>query len=284
MGFEVSIRPVGTDISSNDLSAERPKDVCVSETPRIGVQLQQQGSELDLVLDTAAALDSMGVDSLWVADHFFPVYGDPDGSSFECYSVLAGIASRTTRATIGPLVSGFPYRNADLTADIARTIDHLSGGRFILGMGSGWFERDFEEYGYEFGTTRDRLAALEVGVTTIRSRMAVLNPAPIGAMPLLIGGSGRRVTLRIVAQHADAWNTFGPPATYRELNGVLDEWCAEVGRDPAEIERTVALSVDEVDSWEDFVDAGATHLIVMLPRPHDVSVVEQLISRVSARS
>lgn len=263
---------------------DHPEEVRVSVTPRIGVQLQQQGSQLDLVLAAAVELDSMGVDSLWVADHFFPVYGDPEGSSFECYSLLTAIAARTSRATIGPLVSGFPYRNAHLTADISRTIDHVSAGRFVLGLGAGWFERDFDEYGYEFGTARGRLAALEAGITTIRSRLAVLNPPPVAPIPLLVGGSGRRVTLRIVAQHADAWNTFGPPGTYRELNEVLDDWCAEVGRDPAEIERTVALSISEVDGWEDFLEAGATHLIVMLPHPHDVSVVERLVSRISDRS
>lgn len=234
------------------------------------------------VLDAASALDDMGVDSLWLADHFFPVYGDPDGSSFESFSLLAAIASCTGRATIGPLVAALPYRNPNLTADMARTIDHISDGRFVLGLGSGWFARDFEDYGYEFGTGRDRLTTLEAGIGTIRTRLGMLNPPPVAPIPLLIGGSGPKVTLRIVAEHADVWNTFGPPDTFRELNGVLDDWCGRVGRDPGEIERTVALSIQEAASWEQFVEAGASHLIVMLPFPHDVAAIEALMGRISS--
>lgn len=251
---------------------------------KVGVQLQQQGSRLGDLLDAAVVLDGMGVDSLWLTDHFFPVYGDPEGTSLECFSLLAAIASRTVHSTVGSLVASVPYRNPNLTADMARTIDHISDGRFVLGLGSGWFERDFEVYGYEFGTARERLAALEDGIGIIRSRLTVLNPRPVGPVPLLVGGSGRRITLRIVAEHADAWNTFGPPSTYRELNGVLDDWCDRVGRDPAEIERTVALNVQEADAWQEFVEAGATHLIVMSPHPHDVSAIESLMDRIASDS
>lgn len=256
----------------------------MSTVPRIGVQLQQQGSDVMAVLDAAVALDAMGVDSLWLADHFFPVYGDPDGTSFEVYSLLAAIASRTSHVTIGPLVSSVPYRNPNLTADIARTIDHVSDGRFVLGLGAGWFARDFDAYGYEFGTPGQRLKVLEAGIEVIRTRLQHLNPPPIGPLRILIGGSGRRVTLRLVAEHADAWNTFGPVDTYRELNGVLDEWCDRVGRDPSEIERTVSLRADEVGSWQEFVEAGATHLIVMSPPPHELSAIERLINNVANHS
>lgn len=258
--------------------------VDVSGVLKVGVQLQQQGSSVTSVLDAAVAVDELGVDSLWLADHFFPVYGDPDGPSLECFSLLAAVASRTRNATVGPLVASVPYRNPNLTADMARTIDHISGGRFVLGLGSGWFARDFDDYGYEFGTARDRLVALEEGIRTIRTRLGLLNPPPVGPMRLLIGGSGPKVTLRLAAEHADAWNTFGPARSYRELNGILDDWCERVGRDPVEIERTVALSTEEVRSWEAFVDAGASHLIVMLPHPHDISVVESLMDQISTRS
>jgi alkanesulfonate monooxygenase SsuD/methylene tetrahydromethanopterin reductase-like flavin-dependent oxidoreductase (luciferase family) len=159
---------------------------------------------------------------------------------------------------------------------MARTIHLVSGERFILGIGSGWFERDFREYGYEFGTAASRLRALAHGLPVIKARLAELRP-PAENMPILIGGSGERVTLRLVAEHADAWNTFGPPAQFRRKSEVLDDWCADVGRDPAEIERTVAIRPDEVGSVDAYVDAGAQHVIVMMGPPYDLDPVRQLL-------
>ena len=125
---------------------------------------------------------------------------------------------------------------------MARTADHISGGRLYLGVGSGWFERDYDEYGYEFGTAIGRLRQLEADLPRMKERLAKLNPPPMGDLPLLIGGSGEKVTLRLVAEYADAWNTFGPPDSFAAKNAVLDEWCARTGRDPGEIERTVAIN------------------------------------------
>jgi alkanesulfonate monooxygenase SsuD/methylene tetrahydromethanopterin reductase-like flavin-dependent oxidoreductase (luciferase family) len=110
----------------------------------------------------------------------------------------------------------------------------------------------------------------------IKARLAELRP-PADRMPILIGGSGERVTLRLVAEHADAWNTFGPPAQFRRKSEVLDDWCADVGRDPAEIERTVAIRPDEVGSVDAYVDAGAQHVIVMMGPPYDLDPVRQLL-------
>jgi len=159
---------------------------------------------------------------------------------------------------------------------MARTIDHLSGGRFVLGIGAGWFERDYREYGYPFGTAASRLADLERNLSVITDRLGRLRPPPVGDLPVLVGGGGERVTLRLVAEHADAWNGFGPPEVYARKGRVLDDWCARVGRDPAQVERTVCIRPEEVDRWEAYRHAGAQHLIVMVGAPFDLSAVGRL--------
>jgi alkanesulfonate monooxygenase SsuD/methylene tetrahydromethanopterin reductase-like flavin-dependent oxidoreductase (luciferase family) len=173
------------------------------------------------------------------------------------------------------------YRNPNLLADMSRTIDHLSGGRFVLGIGSGWFERDYDEYGYEFGTARGRLADLERDLPIIQERLGRLSPPPVGPLPILVGGSGRKVTLKLVAERADSWNTFGPPDSYAELNAVLDRWCDEVGRDRAAVERTVCIEADEVGRWAEYLEAGAQHLIVMTGDPFALDAVAQLVDAAS---
>ncbi len=244
---------------------------------RVGVQLQPQHTPIDELQAAWEAADGLGVDSIWTWDHFYPLYGDGDGTHFEGWSLLAAMAVTTSRARIGMLVTGNAYRNPELLADMARTVDHLSGGRAYLGLGAGWFERDYDEYGYDFGTKGSRLRELEASLQRIRRRLPELNPGPAGDLPVLIGGGGEKVTLRLVAEYADAWNTFGPPSNFAHKNEVLDRWCAEVGRDPAEIERTVAIQGGDVDDAEAFVEAGATHLIVMTGHPFDLAPVERLL-------
>jgi probable F420-dependent oxidoreductase len=247
---------------------------------KVGVQLHPQATTVDALRDAWRAADALEVDSIWVWDHFYPLYGDPDAAHFEAYTLLAALAADTSHADIGALVTCDSYRNANLLADMARTIDHISNGRFVLGIGSGWFERDYEEYGFEFGTAPERLRALERDLPIIMDRFSRLVPPPKGPLPILIGGGGERVTLRLVAEHADAWNSFGPPATYAHKNQVLDEWCAKVGRKPSQIERTVGIGSTEVDNWEAYREAGAEHLIVMLGHPFDLDPVRRLLSEV----
>jgi probable F420-dependent oxidoreductase len=246
---------------------------------RVGVQLHPQATSYIELRDAWRRAESVGVDSIWTWDHFFPLYGDPDAGHFEGWTLLAAMAADTERARLGMLVSCNSYRNPQLVADMARTADHICGGRMYLGIGAGWFERDYSEYGYEFGTAMGRLRKLEVDLPRLVARLGKLRPAPIGDLPILVGGSGEKVTLRLTAQYADAWNSFGPPEIFARKNAVLDRWCSELGRDPAAIERTVAISPEDVADLAAYLDAGATHLIVMVGHPFDLTSVETLLAR-----
>jgi probable F420-dependent oxidoreductase len=246
---------------------------------KIGVQLHPQGTTVAAMREAWRAADAMGVDSLWTWDHFYPLYGPEDADHFECYALLAAMAADTCHATVGALVTCYTYRNPNLLADMARTIDHISNGRFVLGLGSGWFERDYVEYGYEFGTAIGRLRALEQGLPVVKERLARLAPGPVnGSIPLMIGGSGEKVTLRLVAEHADMLNTFGPVDNFRRKNEVLNEWCAKVGRDPGAIERTVAINPKDLADAERYAEAGADHLIVMMGAPFRLDAVERFLA------
>jgi probable F420-dependent oxidoreductase len=244
---------------------------------RIGVQVQPQHATYQNMRRAWAELDALGADMIFTWDHFYPLYGDPDGMHFESLALQSAMAEVTERAQIGALVICNSYRNPELLADAHRTIDHISGGRAILGIGAGWFERDYDEYGYEFGTAPGRLRALADALPVIKDRLGKLTPGPVGELPILIGGGGEKVTLRLVAEHADMWNSFGPADNFRHKNEVLDEWCAKTGRDPASIERTIGISAGDVDDWEELVDAGATHLIVMTGDPFDLDPVAKLL-------
>jgi probable F420-dependent oxidoreductase len=246
---------------------------------KVGVQLEPQHCSIAELRGAWRRADALGVDSIWTWDHFFPLRGDPDGHHFEGWTLLATMACDTSYASIGVLVSCNSYRSPDLLADMARTVDHVSGGRVILGVGAGWCERDYREYGIEFGPPAARLVALEAGIERIRARLAKLNPAPLGPLPLLIGGEGERVTLRLAAAYADIWNCLGPVEKFAAKNKVLDGWCERLGRDPTSIERSVLLYGEhDLDHVEAFLAAGATHLIVPVRAPFNLSAVRPLLS------
>ncbi len=246
---------------------------------RVGVQLQPQHTTYPAYAEAVRRVESLGVDSIWTWDHFFPLSGDANGDHFEGWTMLTAIATLTSRAQIGCLVTCNSYRNPALLTHMAKTVDHISNGRLILGIGAGWFERDYDEFGYDFGTPGSRLRDLGESLPIIKERMAAEVPAPVrNPIPILIGGGGEKVTLKLTAQYADLWNGFGPPETWAHKNGVLDNWCAEVGRNPAEIERTATVSADVTTATLDgFVEAGATHIIMGIGEPWDYAVVEKFI-------
>jgi probable F420-dependent oxidoreductase len=218
---------------------------------RIAAQLHPQHGHYPGLRAAVLRAEELGYDIAYNWDHFFPLYGDRNGPHLECWSLLAAWAETTTRIELGPLVSCVSYRNPQLLADIARTVDRISGGRLILGLGAGWFERDYREYGYEFGTAATRLSAFQEALPTIRRRLDALNPPPAHRLPILIGGSGERRTLRLVAEHADGWHAGFPerPVELERKVEALVGWCATVGRDPAAIEWGVGVEPDDLERF-----------------------------------
>ncbi len=245
----------------------------------IAISLYPQHAEYHNLKCAAVEAEALGINVLYTWDHFFPLFGDPDGKHFECWTLLGALAEVTEQVPIGPLVTCGTYRNPELLADMARTVDHISGGRLILGIGAGWAERDYREYGYDFGTVGSRLRALERDLPRVKHRLSKLNPPAKGAIPILIGGGGEKVTLRITAEFADIWHGFArsPVAQegvsneadiVRHKNSVLDEWCARRGRDPRDIKRSIGVDVSMLNQADAIVDAGADEIHVGIDGPH----------------
>ena len=228
---------------------------------RIGAAFWVQRTDWPSLRDAVVAAEAGGADDLWIDDHLLNDEGDADAPKLEGWSTLAAVAAVTTRARLGHLVTANTFRNPGLTAKMATTVDHISGGRAILGLGAGWFEDEHRAFGLDFGSGfGERLDRLAESVGIIRRLLdgerfshdgpdyhlhdALAAPRPVQSrLPILIGGSGPQKTLRIVARHADLWNAYGSPASLVASDAILRERCDEVGRDEVEIERTVNLNV-----------------------------------------
>ena len=228
---------------------------------RIGAAFWVQRTDWPSLREAVVAAEAAGADDLWIDDHLLNDEGDADAPKLEAWSTLAAVAAATTRARLGHLVTASTFRNPGLIAKMATTVDHISGGRAILGMGGGWFEDEHRAFGLDFGSGfGERLDRLGESVEIIRRLLdgerfshderfyrlndALAAPRPVQPhLPILIGGSGPQKTLRIVARHADLWNAYGSPTSLAASDAILRERCEEVGRDQAEIERTVNLNV-----------------------------------------
>jgi probable F420-dependent oxidoreductase len=253
-----------------------------TQSLRVGLRVAPQHCTYKQMRDTWLRAEEEGADTLFTWDHFFPLFGDPEGAHFECWSLLAAMAEATERIHFGALVTCNSYRNPNLMADMARTVDHISGGRLILGLGSGWFERDYAEYGYEFGTAITRLQAFRDALPVIDERLGLLNPPPVrDRIPVLIGGGGEKVMLRLVAQWADTWHGFGAPEVIAHKCRVLDEHCVAIGRDPAKIERSVLVTSEDIAGGllDRYYEAGARHFVAIAKEPDfDLADVRRLLA------
>ena len=246
---------------------------------RIGVQIQPQHADYRQIRDAVTAAEAAGVDIVFTWDHFFPLYGDPDGKHFECWTTLAAWAEATNRVELGALVTCNTYRNPDLLADMARTVDHISDGRLILGLGAGWFERDYDEFGYPFGTAGSRLADLDAAMPRIKARWAKSNPLPTREIPILIGGGGEKKTLRIVGEHANMWHAWGDAATIGRKAQILDEWCAQAGRAPDAVVRSTGVDRAPETQAQGLLDVGVTLFTIGVNGPdYDLGLVKDWVA------
>jgi probable F420-dependent oxidoreductase len=249
------------------------------DTPvRLGVQIQPQHATYADIRDAVLRFEEMGVDILFNWDHFFPLSGDRDGAHYESWTMLAAWAEQTERVEFGALVNCNSYRNPDLQADMARTIDHISAkggpGRFIFGTGSGWFERDYDEYGYEFGTAGSRLNDLGDGLGRVTSRWAKLNPAPTRRIPILIGGKGEQKTLRLVARHADIWHSFVDPEEVAHKIGVIERWAETEERDVSGLIVSNELKTRDESGADALYEAGTRLFTLGVDGPdYDTEIV-----------
>ena len=228
---------------------------------RFGLQTWSQQTDWPGFRDAGLAAEAAGWDSVWTWDHLLAIFGPWEQPIFEGWSVLAAMGALTSRIRLGLMVGANTFRNPGHTAKLATTLDHISGGRAVLGIGGAWFEREHEAFGIDFGSGfGERLDRLDESVMLMRRlldgerfshtgrfytfRDALCEPRPVQRhLPILVGGSGPKKTLRTVAARADAWNTSGTVEATRERLEILHEHCSDVGRDPATIELTVSFPI-----------------------------------------
>ena len=252
----------------------------------------------DRIAAIAQTAEASGFDSVWVMDHFYQIgpVGPVTDHMFEAYTLLGAIAARTERARLGAMVTGVTYRNPAMLAKMVTTLDVISAGRAILGIGAAWNEQEHRGYGFDFPPVGERMDRLEDALRICRAMFdrpvssidghyhsiaeALNHPLPVSArIPILVGGGGEHRTLRLVAQYADACNLFGDVATVRHKLDVLDRHCDEVGRDPADITKTrlgtiTTMDPDELcEEAQAFFDTGLDGLVFNMPNAHELEPV-----------
>jgi F420-dependent oxidoreductase-like protein len=250
----------------------------------------------ETIAGIATTAEAHGFDSVWVMDHLYQIgmVGPKEDPMLEAYTLLGAIAARTERVSLGTMVTGVTYRNPALLAKIVTTLDVISKGRAILGIGAAWNDDEHAGYGYDFPPAKERLDRLEEALQIARAMFTetapsftgqhyridqvLNNPKPIrGRIPILIGGSGEKRTLRLVAQYGDACNLFGDPDTVRHKLEVLDRHCADVGRDPSEITKTVLQTVRDpaaaAEQLKAFTAVGVEGVVINMPDVADLGAV-----------
>ncbi len=239
---------------------------------KLGANVWNQYTSWDAFLAAMIRAEELGYDSLWTWDHVYPIVGSPEGPILEAWTAMAAVAARTKKATIGHLVGANTFRNPALTAKMITTIDHISGGRAVLGIGAAWFEIEHREFGMEFGSGfPERLRWLGEALPIMRGMLDGTEPSATGPryaaqsvrndpppvqkhLPILIGGGGKKVTLKLVAQYADMNNIGNPAGSVEEAESALLEHCRNLGRDERTVERTceiqrVVIRDDHDEAW-----------------------------------
>jgi len=246
-------------------------------TVKFGLQLWSQQTDWPSFRDAALSAEQVGWDSIWTWDHLLAIFGPWQQPIFEGWTALAALGPITERVRLGLMVGANTFRNPGLTTKLATTLDHVSSGRAVLGIGGAWFEREHDAFGIDFGASPgERLGWLDESVMLMRRLLdgetvthdgpryqlhdALCEPRPVQAhLPILIGGSGRQKTLRTVAQRADAWNTAGSLEQVSDAVATLRRHCEDVGRDPASIEMTLSFPIvlrDDADEARDRLRAS----------------------------
>jgi F420-dependent oxidoreductase-like protein len=251
---------------------------------RFGIQTPQQHVVWPDLLALWQEIDALDYDTAWVFDHFLPIFSDPTGSCLEGWTALAALAVATRRVRLGLMVTGNTYRHPAVLAKIATTVDIISAGRLILGLGAGWFELEHKEYGIPFHTVGGRLSRLDEALRMIKLlwtqelanfngkhfklENASFNPKPIQKPhpPIMIGASGEKVALGIVAEHAQMWNWAGNPEVLRTKIARLEDHCRRIVRDPATIEKSVLVAgtfaLNEArQRIQAYTEIGVTHIV-----------------------